>query len=283
MELLILGTAASEGYPDAFCGCENCDRARNLGGPNLRKRCSALIDGTLLIDLGPDLMAAAIVHGTSLAGVTWCLQTHEHDDHFDPHHFDSRSPACGVDAPRLHFYATRGAIEYANPILGTQTSPDGLFDPGVQEELNLTLHSIQPGDAFDVGPYRVTAVPASHGRNMTPLLYLIERDGRTLFYATDTGPLNEAAWETLRRWGGRTDVLVLDHTFGFRQRSNGHLNAEQFQEEVARLSSANLLAPDCRIFAHHLAHHSNPDHETLSTYAAEHGYAVAYDGLRITI
>jgi hypothetical protein len=64
MELTFLGTAASEGYPDAFCGCANCERARALGGCNLRKRSAALPDGTLLLDLGPDVMAA-LMHGVS--------------------------------------------------------------------------------------------------------------------------------------------------------------------------------------------------------------------------
>lgn len=283
LELLFLGTAASEGYPDAFCGCDNCERARTLGGPNLRKRCSVLIDGALLIDLGPDLMAAAIAHEISLAGVTWCLQTHEHEDHFDPHHLVSRSPSCGVTAPSLHLYATLGALDRAALILGMQLPLEGLLDPTVQQRLNVVIHPIQPSETFCAGPYRITAVPARHGTNITPLLYLIERDGRTLFYATDTGPLPDAAWETLARWGGRINLVVMDHTFGFRERSTGHLNAEDFQAQIERLSTERLLDMDCRIFAHHLGHHSNPDHETLSAYATQHGYEVAYDGLRIAI
>lgn len=63
MRFTFLGTSASEGYPNAFCGCENCEKARQAGGPSLRKRCAALIDGELLIDLGPDLMAASMQHG----------------------------------------------------------------------------------------------------------------------------------------------------------------------------------------------------------------------------
>ncbi len=50
MHLLFLGTAASEGYPNAFCHCENCNAARQEGGASLRKRSSVLIDGQLLID-----------------------------------------------------------------------------------------------------------------------------------------------------------------------------------------------------------------------------------------
>ena len=54
MRITFLGTAASEGFPNAFCHCENCEGARALGGPSLRKRSSALINSDLLIDIGPD-------------------------------------------------------------------------------------------------------------------------------------------------------------------------------------------------------------------------------------
>ena len=63
MILTFLGTAAAEGYPNPFCRCKNCERSRVLGGPSLRKRSSALINDDLLIDLGPDLVAASVMHG----------------------------------------------------------------------------------------------------------------------------------------------------------------------------------------------------------------------------
>lgn len=71
MQITFLGTAASAGFPNAFCGCENCEAARSLGGPCLRKRCLVLLNTDLLIDLGPDLMAAAQQHGVSLAQIMW--------------------------------------------------------------------------------------------------------------------------------------------------------------------------------------------------------------------
>src|SRR3954453_17977139 len=118
MHFIFLGTAASEGFPNAFCGCENCEKARQAGGPSLRKRSAALIDGELLIDFGPDLMAASMQHGVSLANVRYCVQTHEHSDHLDPGHFYSRSPACGVrNAQRLHYYATANALGRSARIL----------------------------------------------------------------------------------------------------------------------------------------------------------------------
>jgi phosphoribosyl 1,2-cyclic phosphate phosphodiesterase len=283
MELTFLGTAASEGYPVAFCGCENCERARALGGPNLRNRSAALVDGELLLDLGPDVMAASLAHGIPLTGVRHCLLTHEHEDHFDASHLLSRSPHCGVTAPRMTLYATAGALAWAANAQARHLPAGGLLDPAVQESLNLAVCPIAPGETFDAGPYRVTAIPAAHGAAITPLLYAIERAGRALFYATDTGALPDAAWAVLADWGGQFDAVVLDHTFGMKARSNGHNNADQFVETVARLRAGGHLAPDCRILAHHLGHHSNPDHDALSRYAAARGYEVAYDGLTVRV
>jgi phosphoribosyl 1,2-cyclic phosphate phosphodiesterase len=283
MDLTFLGTAASEGYPVAFCGCENCDRARMLGGVNLRNRSSAVIDGVLLIDLGPDILAASLAYGVPLTRIRYCLLTHEHDDHLDASHLRSRSPLNGVQAPRMALYATAGALARAAAVIDHHLPSGGLLDPAVQDQLNLSLCPIAPAETFHVGPFQVTAVPAAHGARIVPLLYVIERAGRALFYATDTGPLPETAWAILADWAGRFDAVVLDHTFGFKERSTGHNNADQFVETVDRLRAGGLLAEDCRIFAHHIGHHSNPDHESLSLLAAGRGYAVAHDGLKVRI
>ena len=66
MQLTFLGTAAANAYPEAFCGCANCQQARTLGGPSLRKRSAALVNDDLLIDLGPDIHTAAALHGRPL-------------------------------------------------------------------------------------------------------------------------------------------------------------------------------------------------------------------------
>jgi phosphoribosyl 1,2-cyclic phosphate phosphodiesterase len=282
MEITFLGTAASEGYPVAFCSCANCARARELGGPNLRNRSAALVDGVLLLDLGPDVMAASLAHGVPLTDVRYCLLTHEHEDHLDASHLLSRSPLSGVAAPLMTLYATAGAIERASAKLASH-EPAGLLDPVVQQRLNLDVCPVAAGETFYAGPYRVTAVPAQHDKRLDPLLYAIEKDGRALFYATDTGPLPEVAWTALDNWSGQFNVVALDHTFGLDARSSGHNNADQFLETVDRLREGGRLAEGCRVFAHHIAHHSNPDHESLSRYAAAHGYEVAYDGLSVLV
>jgi phosphoribosyl 1,2-cyclic phosphate phosphodiesterase len=288
MRFVFLGTAASEGYPDAFCACDNCEKARQAGGPSLRKRCAALIDDELLIDLGPDLMAASMQHGVSLAKVRYCVQTHEHSDHLDPSHLLSRSSYCGVmDAPRLHFYASRQALGRAARILHNE-EPDALpFDTALfeatSERLNLNVHVVEPFQHFAVGPYQLYSLKANHAHETTALLYLIQRGGRVIFYGTDTGEMPEETWDALESYGRGCDLVILDHTFGFKKRATTHLNAEQFLEQVVRLREKGLLAEKSRVVATHIGHHSNPTHPELVEFAARHGYEVAYDGMVIEL
>jgi phosphoribosyl 1,2-cyclic phosphate phosphodiesterase len=90
-------------------------------------------------------------------------------------------------------------------------------------------------------------------------------------------------WQALQTQQFRFDVVAMDHTFGLARRSNGHMNWQQFVEQIDRMRREQLLAANARILAHHLAHHSNPPHPELVQFAAQHGYEVAYDGLSLLV
>ncbi len=282
MLITFLGTSAANAYPEAFCRCHNCQQARALGGPSLRKRSAALINDDLLIDLGPDVMTASHMHGRPLSRVRYCLQTHAHADHLDPSHFLSRSPGYGVvGAPRLHFYASPGTIRRTAQLLARDCAPASLLDPEVGERLNLEIHQIEPLQSFTIGRYRVTAFPANHDPAVDPLLYAVEADGRSIFYGTDTATLPEETWQAFHRRKMRFDVLILDHTYGPDEPGSDHLSARQFIEHVARLRQEGLLTGEARVLATHIAHEGNPAHPQLADFAARHGYEIAYDGLTV--
>jgi len=282
MNITFLGTAAANAFPEAFCRCANCERARALGGPSLRKRSAALINDDLLIDLGPDIMTASFLHGRPLTNVRYCLQTHAHADHFDPSHLLSRSPEYGVvGAPRLHLYASPATAQQAAQLLERDCAPASLFDPEIRERLNLEIHQITPLQSFAVGPYQVLAFPANHDPAVESLLYAVEADGRTVFYGTDTATLLEDTWQAFHRHRLRFDVVILDHTYGPDQRGSDHLSAHQFIEHVARMREEGLLADRARLLATHIAHEGNPAHPELVDWAAQHGYEIAYDGLTV--
>lgn len=280
MVITFLGTAAANAYPEAFCRCANCERARVLGGPSLRRRSAALINDDLLIDLGPDIMTGSFAHGHPLTGVRYCLQTHAHADHLDTSHFLSRSPGYGVvGAPRLHFYASKATLRLAAQLLERDCAPAGFLDPEMGEQLNLELHEIEALQVFTIGRYRVTAFPANHDPTTEPLLYAVEADGRTIFYGADTASLLEETWQGFHRHKLRFDLVILDHTYGPDEPGSDHLSAQQVIEHAARMREEGLLADSARVYATHIAHEGNPAHPELAEFAANHGYQIAYDGL----
>jgi|CZKR01.1.fsa_nt_gi phosphoribosyl 1,2-cyclic phosphate phosphodiesterase len=284
MTITFLGTAAANAFPEAFCKCRNCAQARTLGGPSLRKRSAALINNDLLIDLGPDIMAASHMHGCSLSDVRYCLQTHPHADHLDLSHLLSCSPACGVvDAPVLDFYASRETLERAAETFERDLAGYGLLSPEAEKYLNFKIHQVQPFESFTVGTYSVMAFPANHAPGRGAMLYAIEAAGCAVFYGTDTAALFEQTWQTFRRHKMRFDVVILDNTYGPEQPGSDHLSAHQVIEHANRMRAEGVLGSHARIFATHIAHQGNPAHPSLAAFAKAHGYEVAYDGLVIRI
>ena len=283
MKLTFLGTAAANAFPEPFCSCENCVQARALGGPSLRKRSAALIDGELLIDLGPDILTASNQHRIPLTRVHLCLQTHAHADHLDLSHLQSRSPAFGtVGTPVLHFYASSATLQQADALYRGFLTDEPLLSPETEEALRVKFHAIEPYRPFDAAGYHIIPFPTRHAPGA--LLYAIRKGGRAVFYGTDASPWDEDMWDAFHRFALQFDLVVLDHTYGPEQKEHeDHLNARQVSAYARRMRDEGLLAPEGRIFATHIAHEGNPPHPQLSAYAARHGYQVAYDGLTIQL
>ena len=204
MRLFFLGTAAAEGYPAIFCNCENCNEARALGGMNLRYRSAMLVNDDLLIDFGPDLMAAAQRFNRNLSRVTTGLVTHAHGDHFDTFNFVMRKAAFtgGVEIPTMR-------------VFGPQEVTDTL--EGMEGDLSLMRIETQTVHAFDCwqhSGYTFTAYRAYHAIDtLETLFYSVEDGAHAVLYATDTGPFPEETWQGL---AGKTfDVVILEETMGW--------------------------------------------------------------------
>ena len=283
MNVTFLGTSAANAYPEAFCRCVNCVKARALGGASQRKRSSVLINDDLLIDLGPDIMTASQIHERPLTGVRYCLQTHSHADHLDASHLLSRSPGYGVvGAPRLQFFASRGTLQAAAKLLERDCAPAGLLSREAGERLNLEIHEVEALRPVTAGRYRVTPFPANHDPVVDPLLYAVQGGGCSLFYGTDTAALPEEVWRGFERSRFRFNIVILDHTYGPDEEGSDHLCANQFIEQIARMREKGVLAAGARVLATHIAHEGNPVYPELVSFAARHGYEIAHDGLVIS-
>ena len=282
MKLTFLGTSAATAMPLPFCGCAVCRHARRDGGKDIRRRASLVIDGELLIDLGPDSAAACGQYGVDLTKIRVLLQTHAHSDHFDAGHFITRHPDYAVEnlAPLL-VAASGGTLRAMNEAIRREDGSADLSDGDFCRHLRLTLFPMAPGETAVLGNYTVTAFDSRHDPARQALVYLIERGGKSVFYGTDLLEVGEEIYACLRE--ARPDAVILDQTSGEGQNAGGHLDAGEVAKVVRRLREIGAVTVRTHIYATHISHEGNPPHEEMCSLAGQYGYAIAYDGLTVTV
>jgi phosphoribosyl 1,2-cyclic phosphate phosphodiesterase len=270
MTLTVLGSAAAEAIPDPFCACRVCQTARREGGAEVRMRATALINDDLLIDLGPDLLASTNRLALYLGNLETILITHRHEDHWLPQNLSWRTSGF-----------TPTPIKSAT-VCGPADALSVLAQFSLEElaAAHLGYRIVSAGDRWAAGNYQITAIPATHGQGrLEPLLYVIEGQGRRVFYATDTAPLQEAAWDLLRELGAM-DLILLDATSGERSGGDSHHGMAQFLETRRRFIEEGVLVPDhTTLLAHHFSHNGGMTHTELVEAYGRYDVGIAYDGL----
>ena len=81
MRVHLLGTGAADGLPNPFCRCLTCDEARIRGA--VRARSSALVNGVILIDPGPDVAQSIARIGRDLGETKHWLITQLREERRD--------------------------------------------------------------------------------------------------------------------------------------------------------------------------------------------------------
>jgi len=270
MKLRFLGTAASEGYPNPFCTCANCGRARSLGGRSVRLRSALLVNDDLLLDLGPDLLASAQKLQVDLNRVTTALVTHGHEDHLDVTNIRFRKEQqMSARPPRLRIF---GPPQVMEAVLLAVDHPEAVL---------VDLRAVEPFESWEHGGYGFAAYPATHGAGRLQCRLYSVSDGRQSFlYACDTGPLPDVTWRALS--GETYDAIILDETLGLGERY-GHMSLDQFADHHVRFRAEGMLKAGGRMIAQHFSHMWNPVHDELVRILEPQGVVVAYDGLEIDL
>ena len=286
MQVTFLGTAAAPSMPIPFCICHVCMEARRVGGKNLRQRSSITINDDLLIDIGPDMATASFEHNLSLAGIKVCLQTHTHEDHLDAEFIISRHAEYGtVVANGLLLVGSGETLRVVDEIVRRRCEYGSIFDADTQAALKMNVLTVAPYEACTVGNYRITGYPANHATDQGSLLYSIEQGNHAVFNGTDTSVLSEEVWERLLLHRTRYDLIILDHTYGIGldSRPEDHLGTRDFILHTDRFRKSGLLKDTGIVYATHISHEGNLEHDELDKYARKHGYQVAFDGLRLRL
>ena len=267
------GTGAYEGIPALFCPCDTCREARTAGGADIRSRSGALVDGVLKLDFPPDSYWQMLRDGIDYALLTAVLITHTHTDHYAVWDLMTRLPhyANLPDAAPLTIVGNEKCGELLAAELLKKHEPDG---GGRLEFLR-----IRPYVPLKLGNHTVTAVKANHKPSEEALNYVVERDGKKLLYAHDTG---EFLPETLAFLKGMAlDFVSMDCTSGLHDTGDHHMglpNCRRMRDSLVRSGAAR---PGAVFALSHVSHNSHVSHAQLLE--AADGFLVAHDGMETQI
>ncbi|WGS64198.1 MBL fold metallo-hydrolase [Marinitoga aeolica] len=271
MEILFLGTAASEGFPNPFCSCENCTKAREEGKKSIRLRSSVLVDEELLIDFGPDIVSSTNRFGKNLSNIKHILITHGHSDHLFLKNFEYRNPI---------FSGTFENLYHCDLIV-----PDKLGTV-IKEKIELpkvSLMSVEPYKTLHLNGYVIHTLKANHTSEYgeTPLNYIIERNGIKLLYAVDSGKVLPETLEFIKNNIHYLDIVILDATMGFNKKYEFHMGYEEVLETRKILQNEGITDSNTKYIATHFSHLHNPVHSVLEEIYLKDNIITAYDGLKI--
>jgi phosphoribosyl 1,2-cyclic phosphate phosphodiesterase len=282
----MIGSGAAEAIPSPMCRCPICEGARVSRGKDIRSRSCFRVSPALQIDFGPDQFYQSVVLGNDLTTVTDLLITHTHEDHLAFTELDLRAMAvCGAEEP-VNVYASRAGCEWLKRACAPYGYAALLYEPCYR------LIPVDYGKPFIAGGLPVTPLKGNHrgyGEDEHSVNYLIRLpDGKTLYYATDTGYFLEETFEALR--GVKLDYLVVEGTFGdsplFQDAlTDGHMGCPGVLAVARRLMKQGTLSVSSGVYITHINHKHTLTHEKMQAFydAQELGirFAVGYDGMEI--
>ena len=273
MKIQYLGTAAAEGVPAIFCECENCRKSRLAGGKNIRTRSQALIDGCLLIDFPADTYMHFLQYDVPLTKIKTCLITHSHSDHLYPNELLMRKKdfAHITNQFPITFFADKSGFNMINDIKNKYNMEDD----------EILVHQIKVYEPFEVEGYKITALRAAHDLQSSPVVFLIEKDGKTIFYSNDTSEYPEESMQYLKKYGKPIDFISLDCTEACKDATYvGHLTLNRCIELRKELLNIGVADEKTIFVLNHFSHNGkNVAYDEFVKIAAEHNFEVSYDGM----
>lgn len=268
MTIRLLGTGGADGIPALFGDDPVSEWARTHGGPDIRTRAAAIVDEGLKIDLPPENSAQLLRNGLRARDWDLLLFTHSDDDHLT------------VDELQYALYPFTDALEMPFPIFANPTVIKEIARRYTNWPLELV--EIRAYAPFRSAGYDVLPVKARHTPGEECLNFLIERQGRRLVYATDTGIWPDETFEALR--GTPLDLLVIECTNTFHPSAYlGHLDLDGLGYVLGRLRANGTLISSSRIVTTHHAAVGGARHCDLRTALAPLGAEPGFDGMLIEV
>jgi len=274
MKFKFLGTAAAEGVPGLFCDCDICEQTRKLGGKNIRTRSQSLINNDLLIDFPADTYFHVLRDNLEVHKIHDCIITHDHQDHFYPNDFIMRAPGFAnlKDNSPFNVYGSSTVIDRLNS-----------FDDIKNMVANgcMTINEVTAFKSFSAAGYKITPLKADHISAINPLIYLIERDGKIILYAHDTGVFPDETWNWLQSNQPKCDFATFDCCYGLKECINNHMGFDTVCDVKKRLERMGIISEKTICCVNHFSHNVGPLYEDMQAVSSKHNIQTAFDGMEV--
>jgi phosphoribosyl 1,2-cyclic phosphate phosphodiesterase len=132
--------------------------------------------------------------------------------------------------------------------------------------------------------FAVTSNHPGNGPEEYSLNYVVEKNGKRLLYAADTGLYSVENLRALQDF--QCDTVVMEGTYGSLTMDRGisHLTCDSFIENAEKMVTWGVARPDARFFVTHINQCHSFTHEEYEAYMRAHSalnITVAYDGFRV--
>ena len=234
-----------------FLGTGAADWPKHSDAPEKRRFTSTLVEDSLLID-GTESIIEEL---DRVKNVDAMIFTHSHKDHFEKSFKDQVAPK-----------ATYCEKSWAEDCGAAPLTP---FVP------------------FDVAGFHILPLPSNHStprKDEQPLIYILEKDGERVLYATDGAWLLNGAYHAIKD-GAPLDAAVFDGTVGDALPNNWrvfeHNTLPMVRTMKRALVGAGLMKENAPVIVTHLARTLHPDQKTLEENEKSLGneLIIAYDGM----
>ncbi len=278
MKITFLGTSAAEGVPAVFCNCDNCKRARKLGGKNIRTRSQILIDGDMLFDFPMDTYMHMLMHNFDLSRVSRVLISHSHMDHCYPQEFIMRGEpfARSMTSERVKVYCNETVKKMFLSDIAREVRPN------VASAIDVI--ALKPYERIEEDGIEIVPLPAMHTVGEDCFVYYVKRNGVGALFLNDTGILDIAVYQKLKSMGGAVDLITFDCTYGAMRHGAGrHMGLYDAVDQLELIERAGLKNDGTVVYITHFSHNVALDHDGLEAAARAYGINTAYDGCTVDI
>lgn len=273
MKITFYGTAAAEGVPALYCDCDICTRARELKGKDFRTRSQSMINDDLLIDYPADTYLHVLNHSLPLHKIKHLVITHPHSDHLYLDDLTMMRPgyATRKDTSPVHIY---GSSSVVNKIRSREVFCE------MEEKDFIVIHEETAFMPFEANGYKITPLEADHHTAEVPFIYIIEKDGKSILYAHDTGFFPESTMKYLEEVRPYVDFATFDCCYSLRHKDKNHLGFYEVLEMKNKLAEIGVIDERTICCINHFSHNNGELYEDMKSHAEKYGILTSYDGMK---